>query len=144
MDGNRASWWRAGLIVAAMPLLGACSGHHLGFGSHDGDDGYTHAFPDHYKTDILAAMHAYLNDPSGIRDASISEPMLKSVSGGTRYLVCLRFNGKQSNGTYAGVKQIAAVFLAGRFDDFTDPIAAREPCYNAAYTPFPELEKLQR
>ena len=143
MDGNRASRWRAGLSVAAMLLLGACSGHHLGF-DHDGDDGGIHAFPDHYKADILAAMHAYLNDPSGIRDASISEPMLKSVPGGTRYVVCLRFNGKQNNGTYGGEKQIAAVFLAGRFDDFIDPTAAREPCNEAAYAPFPELEKLQR
>jgi hypothetical protein len=144
MNGKRAPWRRGGMTVAVILLLGACSGHHLGFGGHDGDDGYTHAFPEHYKADILAAMHAYLNDPSGIRDASISEPMLKSVSSGTRYLVCLRFNGKQNNGNYGGVKQIAAVFLAGRFEDFIDPIAAREPCNNAAYTPFPELEKLQR
>jgi hypothetical protein len=144
MDGNRAPRRRAGLAVAAALLLGACSGHHLGFGGHDGDDGYTHALPDHYKTDILAAMHAYLNDPSGIRDASISEAMLKSVPGGTRYVVCLRFNGKQSNGTYAGERQIAAVFLAGRFDDFIDPTLAREPCNGVAYSPFPELEKLQR
>jgi hypothetical protein len=144
MDGNRAAWRRAGLAIAATLFLGACSGHHLGFGGHDGDDSGIHAFPDHYKTDILAAMHAYLNDPSGIRDASISEPMLKSIPAGTRYLVCLRFDGKQNNGTYAGVRQIAAVFLAGRFDDFIDPLLAREPCNGAAYTPFPELEKLQR
>jgi hypothetical protein len=144
MDGNRAPWRRVGLFVAAMLLLVACSGHHLELGSQDGDDGGIHAYPDHYKADILAAMHAYLNDPSGIRDASISEPVLKSVPGGTRYVVCLRFNGKQNNGTYAGEKQIAAVFLAGRFDDFTDPIVAREPCNGAAYTRFPELEKLQR
>ena len=141
MDANRAPLRRASLSVVATLLLAACSGHHLGFSS---DDGGIHAFPDHYKADILAAMHAYLNDPSGIRDASISEPMLKSVPGGTRYLVCLRFNGKQNNGTYAGEKQIAAVFLAGRFDDFLDPTAAREPCNGVAYSPFPELEKLQR
>jgi hypothetical protein len=143
MDRNRAPWRRAGLPLAVMLLLGACSGHHLGFG-HDGDDGGVHAFPDHYKADIVAAMHAYLNDPSGIRDASVSEPMLKSVPGGTRYVVCLRFNGKQNNGTYAGQRQIAAVFLAGRFDDFLEPTVAREPCNEVAYTPFPELEKLQR
>ena len=144
MDGNRAQWRCAALFVAAMLVLGACGGHNLGFGSHDEDGSGTHAFPDRYKTDILAAMHAYLNDPSGIRDASISEPMLKSVSAGTRYVVCLRFNGKQNNGAYSGVRQIAAVFLASRFDDFIDPVAAREPCNTAAYTPFPELEKLQR
>jgi hypothetical protein len=143
MDRNRAPWRRAGLPLAVMLLLGACSGHHLGFG-HDGDDGGVHAFPDHYKADIVAAMHAYLNDPSGIRDASVSEPMLKSVPGGTRYVVCLRVNGKQNNGTYAGQRQIAAVFLAGRFDDFLEPTVAREPCNEVAYTPFPELEKLQR
>jgi hypothetical protein len=144
MDGNRASRRCAGLSVAAMLILGACSGQHLGLASHDGDDGGIHAFPEHYKADILAAMHAYLNDPSGIRDASVSEPMLKSVPGGTRYVVCLRFNGKQNNGTYAGEKQIAAVFLAGRFDDFLEPLLAREPCNGATYSPFPELGKLQR
>jgi hypothetical protein len=144
MNGNRALWCRAGLYIGAALILGACSGQHLGFGSHDGDDGWIHAFPDHYKADILAAMHPYLKDPSGIRDASISEPMLKSISVGSRYIVCLRFNGKQSNGTYAGEKQIAAVFLAGRFDDFLDTTASRGPCTGVAYAPFPELEKLQR
>ena len=104
-----------------------------------------HAFPDNYKADILGAMHAYLNDPSGIRDAAIAAPVLKDVPGsGTRYIVCLRFNGKQSNGTYAGEQQIAAVFLAGRFDEFVDAKTAHEPCAGAAYAPFPELEQLKR
>ena len=90
-------------------------------------------------------MHAYLNDPSGIRDANISTPVLKDVSGsGSRYVVCLRFNGKRANGAYAGDEQIAAIFLAGRFDEFLDAKASREPCAGAAYTPFPELEQLKR
>lgn len=144
MSGNRARWRRAGLVVAATFTLGACAGHHLGFGSHDGGDGGIHAFPDNYKSDILAAMHAYLNDPTGIRDAAIAPPMLKEVNGGTRYIVCLRFNGKRDSGAYAGDTQIAAVFLAGRFDDFIDAVAASKPCTGAAYTPFPELEQLKR
>jgi hypothetical protein len=89
-------------------------------------------------------MHAYLNDPTGIRDAAIATPVVKDVAGSTRYIVCLHFNGKQNNGSYAGDQQIAAVFLAGRFDDFTDATAAREPCTGAAYAPFPELEQLKR
>ncbi len=143
MNGNGARWRRAGLLFAATLLLGACAGHHFGFGGHDGDDSGINAYPQSYKSDILAAMHAYLNDPTGIRDAAISEPVLKSVAAGTRYVVCLRFNGKQANGMYAGDKQIAAVFLAGRFDDFLDTTAAREPCASAAYAPFPELEQLK-
>jgi hypothetical protein len=126
-------------------LSDACAGHHLGGDGHDGGDSGIHAFPDNYKSDILAAMHAYLNDPSGIRDAAISTPVLKDVpNSGNRYIVCLRFDGKRANGAYAGEQQIAAVFLAGRFDDFTDTKTAHEPCAGAAYTPFPELEQLKR
>jgi hypothetical protein len=144
MSRRGARWRRAGLIATAL-LLDACAGHHLGFGGHGDGDGGINAFPDNYKSDILAAMHAYLNDPTGIRDAAISTPVLKDVpSGGNRYVVCLRFDGKQSNGAYAGDQQIAAIFLAGRFDDFLDPTAAREPCAGAAYTPFPELEQLKQ
>jgi len=142
MSRTRARWRRAGLVAVAL-LLGGCAGHH-GFGGRGGGDGGIHAFPDNYKSDILAAMHAYLNDPTGIRDAEIAAPVLKDVSGGTRYIVCLRFNGKQSNGAYAGDQQIAAVFLAGRFDDFLDAAAAKAPCAGSAYTPFPELGQLKR
>ena len=144
MSGIGARWRPAGLVAVAL-LLDACAGHHSGIGGHDGGAGGIHAFPDNYKSDILAAMHAYLNDPSGIRDANISTPVLKDVSGsGSRYVVCLRFDGKRANGAYAGDEQIAAIFLAGRFDEFLDAKASREPCADAAYTPFPELEQLKR
>lgn len=143
MSGNDASWGRAVPLIAASLLLGACAGHSFGFGGHDSDDSGINAYPANYKSDILAGMHAYLNDPTGIRDAAISQPALKSVANDTRYIVCLRFNGKQDGGIYAGDKQIAAVFLAGRFDDFLDTVAAREPCAGAAYAPFPELEQLK-
>lgn len=143
MSGVGARCRHAGLLVCVSLLLAACAGHHLG-GGGSGDDGI-HAFPDNYKADIIAAMHAYLNDPSGIRDAGISTPTIKDVPGsGSRYIVCLRFNAKQSNGAYAGDQQIAAMFLAGRFDDFLDPKSSHKPCASAAYTPFPELEQLKR
>lgn len=137
--------WRHGcLLTAAALLLSACAGGGLGVGTGGGSDSGIHTFPENYKPEILAAMHAYLNDPSGIRDAAISEPMLKEVGHGTgtRYVVCLRFNGKRDNGNYAGLKQIEAVFLAGRFEDFVD--APREPCQAATYAAFPELEQLKR
>lgn len=129
---------RLALSVVALLLLGACTGH----GGGSGTDDALNAYPANYKSDIVAAMHAYLNDPSGIRDAAVSEPMLKSVGGRNRYVVCLRLNSRQPNGVYTGIKEIAAIFLAGRFDQFTE--TAREVCTGATYAAFPELEKLPR
>jgi hypothetical protein len=59
-----------------------------------------------------------------------------------RYVVCLRFNAKKRGDQYAGVKEIAAVFMVGRFDRFVDK--AQEQCAGAAYAPFPELQNLSR
>jgi hypothetical protein len=142
MSGNGGRWRHAGFPVVALLILSACAGRQLGSSPDNGDTSGINAYPSNYKSDILAAMHAYLNDPSGIRDAAISEPALQDVATRKRYVVCLRFNGKRDNGLYAGIKQVEAVFLAGRFDDFVD--APREPCLAATYTPFPELEALKR
>jgi hypothetical protein len=142
MNANSARWWRVGPLIGAILFLGACAGHHHGADAASGDDEGINAYPTNYKSDILGGMHAYLNDPTGIRDAAISEPALKSIGGKTRYVVCLRFNGKQSGNSYAGVKDVAAVFLAGRFDQFVEK--ANEPCADATYAPFPELGKLTR
>lgn len=143
MSGNGARWRRACFFIAATLLLAGCAGSHLGSGGQASSDEGLHAYPESYKSEILAAMHAYLNDPTGIRDAAIAQPMLKRTANGTRYVVCLRFNGKEDNGMYAGDKQIAAEFLAGRFDDFLDTAASREPCAGVTYAPFPELEQLK-
>ena len=79
------------------------------------------AYPANYKSDILGAMHAYLDNPTGIRDAAIGEPALKTKGGTTRYVVCLKFNGKKNGSNdYAGTKEIAAEFMVGRFDQFID------------------------
>ena len=75
-------------------------------------------------------------------EPSISEPMLKQVGNGTRYLVCLRLNSKKPTGAYTGVREIAAIFLAARFDQFTE--TPRDLCAGVSYTAFPELENLQR
>jgi len=126
-------------------LLGACSHNPLApdpATTAAASDEEINIYPTNYKPDILAAMHAYLNDPTGIHDTGISDPALKSVGGNNRYLVCLRFNAKKKGNAYTGVKQIAAVFIAGRFDRFVEMV--REQCDAATYKPFPELEKLSR
>jgi hypothetical protein len=119
-------------------LLAAC-------GSQSGTDSTTeqelNAYPAHYKTDILAAMHAYLNDPTGIRDAAVADPVLKDTGDATRYIVCLKFNAKKNDTAYAGLREIAGAFLVGRFDHFIE--TPKDLCAGAAYAPFPELQNLQ-
>jgi len=126
---------RASLLVGAFLALGACSHQDNGL------DEEINAYPAHYKADILAAMHAYLNDPTAIRDAAIGDPALKDTGGTTRYTVCLKFNAKKNNTTYAGVREIAAVFLVGRFDHFIE--TPKDLCSGVTYAPFPELQNLQ-
>ncbi len=137
--------WRACGFFGLLLLVAACAHHHqLSDDPNAGADDPANVLPAKYKykSDIIGAMHAYLNDPTGIRDAGIAEPELKSVGNSRRYLVCLRLNAKQNGMHYAGVREIGAVFVAGRFDHFVDP--AKEACAGATYVPFPELEKLPR
>jgi hypothetical protein len=136
-------WRPFGLLLGLTLALGACAhGHHAGDDPAAGTDDPANVVPANYKPDILGAMHAYLNDPTGIREAGITEPALKSVGNSTRYVVCLRFNAKKGHKDYAGVREVAAVFVAGRFDRFVDP--AKEACAGVTFAPFPELERLSR
>jgi hypothetical protein len=135
-------WRRAGFLLGVSLVLGDCA-----HGLHSNDtpspeEAEINTPPANYKADILGAMHAYLNDPTGIREAGISEPAIKTVEKNSRYVVCVRFNAQKRGKDYAGTKEIAAVFLVGRFDRFVDK--AQEPCAGVTYAPFPELEKLKR
>jgi hypothetical protein len=101
------------------------------------------AFPQNYKQDLLAFLRTYLNDPSHIRAASVSQPQLKTVGAGRRYVACVRYNAR-NDGKYAGSKDGAAVYVAGKLDRFLDGKQAQPYCKDAAYAPFPELERLTR
>ena len=143
MTGNAAR--RASLVVGVALSLGAC-GHNLLTASSDDDSGIN-AYPTNYKSDILGAMHVYLNDPTGIRDAAVSVPTLKQAGSETRYVACVRFNPKKNNTDYAGIRELAAVFLVGHFDHFMEMPKdqtglSKDLCAGAAYAPFPELQKL--
>ena len=129
-----------GLIIVALALSACAGGHHKTDEAGEG----VNAYPTNYKTDILAAMRVYLSDPTAIRDASISEPVLKpaSLTMPSRYMLCLRFNPKKTATVYEGMREVAAVFVAGRFDQFVE--TPKELCAGVTYAPFPELEKLSR
>jgi hypothetical protein len=137
---------RCACLVAGLALLlSACASQHRSGAYGSAEE--INIFPANYRADIQAAIRVYLNDPTGIRDAAISEPVLKPATAAMpeRYVACLRFNAKRTATVYAGLKEIAALFLAGRFDQFIDsPKEEQELCANAAYTPFPELQTLSR
>jgi hypothetical protein len=102
----------ASLLLGLAFALGAC-GH---FGADA--DNEINVYPTNYKSDILSAMRAYLNNPTGIRNAALSEPALKGSGNVTRYVACLRFTPKKN--ANAAPKEVAVVFMAGRLDRFVE------------------------
>jgi hypothetical protein len=102
-------------------------------------------FPQAYRQDLLAYLRTYLNDPLHVRGAAVSQPQLKYIGPGDRYVACVRYNARNTDGKYQGSKDGAAVYVAGKLDRFFDiPKDVRELCKDAAFAPFPELEKLTR
>ena len=128
-----------GWLLAAL-LLSGCNSDWMRARERS-DEVYLTA-PANYRADILAFMHAYLNDPSGVRDAFISEPSKRTLENIERYALCLRYNARKSGGGYAGSKDSLVLFREGRLDRVVDN--AKEQCKDAAYQPFPELERMSR
>jgi hypothetical protein len=99
-------------------------------------------YPANYRAELLAYLRTYLNDPTGIREATISEPALKPAGFGDRYVVCVRFNPKGAGGAYAGAKDHLVIYVGGKLDRYLE--VPGESCKAAAYAAFPELERLTR
>jgi hypothetical protein len=125
--------WSIALLVIA---FGGCAG------VPGGRDSAAVAYPANYRADLLAFLRTYLNDPSNVRDAFISEPSVRILGTETRYVVCVRYEARRSSGEYAPSRERMAVYYDGRFDRFLE--SAREQCAGATYQPFPELERLSR
>ena len=127
------------LIVAA---LAACGGVERDYSGPETKGGAAvNVYPENYRAEILAYQRSYLNDPTGIRSAAVSQPALRKIGNLERYVVCVRFNAKAPGGGFAGVREHLAIFLAGKLDQMG---VAGEVCKDATYAPFPELERLTR
>lgn len=97
-------------------------------------------FPADYKNEILNTMTNTLEDPTNVRDAYITDPTLRAAGNEQRYVVCIRSDSRNSNKHYTGSKDRIGYFYGGHLNQLVD--ATKEQCGNAAYKPFPELEKL--
>lgn len=131
-------------VVLLLPLaLAACAGDSGDSGpiSYVGEhDTANQPFPTHYHDELLAFLKTYLNNPVGVRDAAMAEPVQRTVGGHSRYVSCLRFSTRDADGNYPKAQERAVVYVDGRLDHIVEKPG--EICAGAVYVPSPELEKL--
>jgi hypothetical protein len=135
------------VAVVLLPLLlTACltgGGEEKGSISFTDDRGYSNQpYPNNYKREVLAFMRSYLNNPVGVRDAVMAEPVQRTIGGRLRYVSCLRYTARESDGSYREQRERAVVYVDARLDRVLEN--AGEACAGATYAAFPELEKLSR
>ena len=104
------------------------------------EGGANQPYPANYRRELLAFMKTYLNNPVGVHDAALAEPVLRTVGGRPRYITCLRFASRQSDGSYRAPRDRAVVYVNGRLDRILENPS--DLCAGAVYAAFPELEKL--
>jgi hypothetical protein len=97
--------------------------------------------PVNYKQEILNTLLRVLDDPTNVKDAFITDPMLTVAPGGRdpRYIVCVKYNPR-SGRQYIGSRERLGTFFNGRLNQLVE--TGTEQCAKAAYKPFPELEKM--
>jgi hypothetical protein len=125
-------------------MLAACAGddgREAAFTIDSGNDA-NQPYPNNYRPELLAFMKTYLNNPVGVHDAMMAEPVQRTVGGRVRYISCLRFTPRESDGSYREPRERAILFVNGRLDRMVEK--AGEVCAGATYAPFPDLEKLTR
>jgi hypothetical protein len=132
-------------MILLLPIaLAACAGSEDSRGiSYTADRGVANQpFPNNYRAELLAFMKTYLNNPVGVHDAAMAEPVQRTVGGRLRYVSCLRFTPRESDGSYHDVRERAILYVDGRLDRVAEN--ASEACAGVVYAPFPELEKMTR
>jgi hypothetical protein len=122
------------LLSAVALALTACSS------SKKEPDENPNLFPADYKNEILTTMTSTLENPTNVRAAYISDPVLRPVGKNERYVVCVRSDSRNANNHYTGSKDRIALFYDGHLNQLIE--ATKEQCESTAYKPFPELEKL--
>lgn len=135
---------RAAIVLLPL-VLSAClsSGEESRNISFTDDRGYSNQpYPSNYKGEILAFMRTYLNNPAGVREAMMAEPVQRTIGGRLRYVTCLRYAVRESDGRYREPRERAVVYVDARLDRLLENPG--DACAGATYAAFPELEKLTR
>ena len=133
------------IAILLLPIaLAACAGgdDDRSVSLIDDRGGANQRFPDNYRTEVLAFMKTYLNNPVGVHDAGMADPVQRSVGGRLRYVSCLRFTPREADGSYREPRERGILFVNGRLDRVVEN--ASDICAGASYAPFPEMEKMTR
>lgn len=134
---------RAALLLLPISLAACADNEERSFISYTDDRGVANQpYPSNYRPELLAFFRTYLNDPVAVHDADIAEPVQRTVGGRQRYVVCVRYNERQSDGSYRGAREHAVVYVDGRLDHIVDKVS--DVCAGATYAAFPEMGNLTR
>ena len=131
-------------ILLMASALAACAGSDDGKPITFTDDRgvANQPYPNNYKAEILAFMKTYLNNPVGVHDAAMAEPVQRTIGGRLRYVSCLRFTPRESDGSYGAPRERAILYVDGRLDRLVEN--ASDTCAGADYAPFPALQTMVR
>ena len=121
-------------LLLAAAALGACSNANKEVAVDP------NIVPTDSRREILNTLQKSLDNLANVRDAAISDPVLRSSGQEQRYSICVRENSRDPSGQYMGPKEHIGWFYAGHLNQLID--AAPGQCAGAAYRPWPELEKL--
>ena len=135
---------RCAAILLLPIALAACAGSDDGRSvSYTDDRGIANQpYPDNYRAELLAFMKTYLNNPVGVHNAAMAEPVQRTVGGRLRYVSCLRFTQREADGSYREPRERAILYVNGRLDRMVEN--ASEVCAGSVYAAFPDLEKMTR
>ena len=136
---------RAAIVLLPLALSGCLTGggEERGSISFTDDRGYAdQPYPKNYKSDVLAFMRSYLNNPVGVREAAMADPVQRTVGGRLRYVSCIRYTARQADGSYREPREQAVVYVDARLDRILENPG--DACAGATYAAFPELEKMTR
>jgi hypothetical protein len=139
----RISAKRAVILLLPIVLAACAASEESRSISYTDDRGVANQpYPNNYRTEVLAFMKTYLNNPVGVHNAAMAEPVQRTVGGRLRYVSCLHFVPRESDGSYREMRERAILYVDGRLDHVVEN--ASEVCAGAVYASFPELEKLTR
>ena len=138
----RISAKRAAILLLPLWLAACGGGSDRGISFTDDQGVANQPFPTNYKPELLAFLRTYINNPVGIRDAAMAEPVQRTVGGRLRYVSCVRYTPKDMDGRYTAPQERAVSYVDARLDRVIDNVA--EVCAGANYAAFPEMEKMVR